>query len=255
MELARSEGGSPSCQGCYYPLAENWVNSQSLFLMGFALLPALQGQPSPPGYVGKGEERLFLLSSLVSSLYKRLKREAKRGNPSTMCCSVLCGLPIPFNILTATVMALFGLSLSIPIASAITTWPKHPSPSGFPKVRLQGGTNRIVRGSWCGDTPSRHRNPSPGLWLTENVSIPTWDLEAAPARRHWPALAHHWRRGVWSGPGACWNSWKSWTPATPAWVEQMKCYCQLCLQGRQCPRWITEELWALFAHGQISGNS
>lgn len=59
MELATSEGDSPSCQGCYYPLAENWVNSQSLFLMGFALLPALQGQPSPPGYVGKGEERLF----------------------------------------------------------------------------------------------------------------------------------------------------------------------------------------------------
>lgn len=142
MGLAGSEGGFPSCQGYYYPLAENWVNSQPLFLMGFALLPALQGQPSPPGCVGKGEERLFLLSFVVPSLYKRLKRKAKRGNPRTICCSVLCGLPIPFNILTATVMALFGLSLSIPIASAITTWPKHPSPSGFPRVRLEGGTNK-----------------------------------------------------------------------------------------------------------------
>lgn len=57
MELARSEGGSPSSQGCYYPLAENWVNSHSPFLMGFALLPAPQGDsPRPQAVWVKGKK-------------------------------------------------------------------------------------------------------------------------------------------------------------------------------------------------------
>lgn len=46
-------------------------------------------------------------------------------------------LHLPFNILTATVTASLGLSLSMPSASAITTWPKQPSPSGLPSVSLR----------------------------------------------------------------------------------------------------------------------
>lgn len=42
----------------------------------------------------------------------------------------------PFSILTATVTASLGLSLSMPRASAITTWPKQPSPRGLPRVNL-----------------------------------------------------------------------------------------------------------------------
>lgn len=52
---------------------------------------------------------------------------------------------LPFSILTATVTASLGLSLSMPSASAITTWPKQPSPRGLPKVNLQppdGGKKR-----------------------------------------------------------------------------------------------------------------
>ena len=44
---------------------------------------------------------------------------------------------LPFSILTATVTASLGLSLSMPRASAITTWPKQPSPRGLPRVNLQ----------------------------------------------------------------------------------------------------------------------
>ncbi len=43
----------------------------------------------------------------------------------------------PLSILTATVRGLLGFSLSIPMASAITTCPKQPSPNGFPSVSLQ----------------------------------------------------------------------------------------------------------------------
>lgn len=45
-----------------------------------------------------------------------------------------------FSILTATVTASLGLSLSMPRASAITTCPKQPSPSGFPRVNLHKQT-------------------------------------------------------------------------------------------------------------------
>lgn len=51
---------------------------------------------------------------------------------------------LPFSILTATVTASLGLSLSMPRASAITTWPKHPSPRGLPSVNLLT-TNRATR--------------------------------------------------------------------------------------------------------------
>src|SRR4029434_4744770 len=43
----------------------------------------------------------------------------------------------PLSILTATVRGLLGFSLSMPIASAITTCPKQPSPRGFPSVSLK----------------------------------------------------------------------------------------------------------------------
>lgn len=41
-----------------------------------------------------------------------------------------------FSILTATLVTRFGFSLSRPSASPITTWPKQPSPRGFPKTSL-----------------------------------------------------------------------------------------------------------------------
>lgn len=41
-----------------------------------------------------------------------------------------------FNILTATLVTRLGFSLSSPSASPITTWPKQPSPSGFPRTSL-----------------------------------------------------------------------------------------------------------------------
>lgn len=42
----------------------------------------------------------------------------------------------PFSIFTATVTGLAARSLSMPIASAMTTWPKQPSPRGLPRVSL-----------------------------------------------------------------------------------------------------------------------
>lgn len=49
-----------------------------------------------------------------------------------------------FSILTATVTASLGLSLSMPRASAITTCPKQPSPSGLPRVNLHKHTTNIT---------------------------------------------------------------------------------------------------------------
>lgn len=49
---------------------------------------------------------------------------------------------LPFSILTATVTASLGLSLSMPRASAITTCPKQPSPSGLPRVNLHKQTQK-----------------------------------------------------------------------------------------------------------------
>lgn len=42
----------------------------------------------------------------------------------------------PLSIFTATFVRRVGLFLSSPTASARTTWPKHPSPRGFPSVSL-----------------------------------------------------------------------------------------------------------------------
>lgn len=51
----------------------------------------------------------------------------------------------PFNILTATLVTRFGFSLSRPCASPITTWPKQPSPNGFPRTSLQREVNIIIQ--------------------------------------------------------------------------------------------------------------
>lgn len=161
--MARSESAFPPSLWSYYPLAKNWVNSHSLLLMGFTPLHPLQGDsphPEATWVKRKSGSSCFLL---WICLYKGLKRQGKRGNPSTIWCSTLHRFPIPFSILTATVMALFGLSLSIPIASAITTWPKQPSPSGFPRVRLEGRTSRCVSRCWGGDTPRKHGDPAGGF--------------------------------------------------------------------------------------------
>lgn len=45
--------------------------------------------------------------------------------------------PSPLSIFAATSRGLLGFSLSMPMASAITTWPKQPSPRGLPRVSLQ----------------------------------------------------------------------------------------------------------------------
>lgn len=52
---------------------------------------------------------------------------------------------LPLSIFTATLVTRVGLFLSIPIASASTTWPKQPSPRGFPSVSL--GCLRTARQS------------------------------------------------------------------------------------------------------------
>lgn len=54
-------------------------------------------------------------------------------------CGTLAGKLIcfsPLSIFTATFVRRVGLFLSSPTASARTTWPKHPSPRGFPSVSL-----------------------------------------------------------------------------------------------------------------------
>lgn len=61
----------------------------------------------------------------------------------------------PFNIFTATVTASFGLSLSIPTASAMTTCPKQPSPRGLPSVSLSLGNSHFgSSGNSYSETPA-----------------------------------------------------------------------------------------------------
>lgn len=43
---------------------------------------------------------------------------------------------VHFSIFTATLVMRLGLFLSSPMASPITTWPKQPSPRGFPSTSL-----------------------------------------------------------------------------------------------------------------------
>lgn len=50
-------------------------------------------------------------------------------------------LPLPFNILTATVLQV--AVLSIPKASASITWPKAPRPRGLPTVNDDRKQNRL----------------------------------------------------------------------------------------------------------------
>lgn len=47
-----------------------------------------------------------------------------------------------FSIFTATLVTRLGLSLSTPMASPITTWPKQPSPRGFPSTSLLRAHNK-----------------------------------------------------------------------------------------------------------------
>lgn len=56
---------------------------------------------------------------------------------------------LPLSIFTATFVRRVGLFLSTPIASAKTTWPKQPSPRGFPRVSLRTtGTTVRVTTQW-----------------------------------------------------------------------------------------------------------
>lgn len=63
--------------------------------------------------------------------------------PIALKCPLYFPPPSPFSIFTATVTGLAVWSLSMPIASAMTTCPKQPSPRGLPSVSLTMETEAV----------------------------------------------------------------------------------------------------------------
>lgn len=93
------------------------------------------------------------------------------------------------SIFTATLVILFGFSLSIPTASPITTWPKQPSPKGFPSTSLSGSkgeeeTNKFER--IVTDRQFSHSKVCyvmsvfdrcvPVIWVPVSGQLPAWIL-------------------------------------------------------------------------------
>lgn len=130
----------------------------------------------------------------------------------------------PFSIFTATVSGLLGFSLSMPTASAMTTWPKQPSPRGLPRVSLKQ-KHRLNQ------TVSAASQCCSSAFLTVYEETPIWGQVAVPAQRRWRAWARHSTTGGRFSPAACWSSWKSWNPRTPAWVQKENC----CRFGKKAP--------------------
>ena len=66
----------------------------------------------------------------------------------------------PLSILTATVLAWSGRAGSMPKASARTTWPKQPSPRGFPSTSLEmekvqpQTSESLLRRAGCNPAPA-----------------------------------------------------------------------------------------------------
>lgn len=63
--------------------------------------------------------------------------------PKALKCPLYFPPSSPFSIFTATVTGLAVWSLSMPIASAMTTCPKQPSPRGLPSVSLTVETEAV----------------------------------------------------------------------------------------------------------------
>lgn len=140
--------------------------------------------------------------------------------------SIVPGPPLPhhhlhLSIFTATLVTRFGLSLSSPMASASTTCPKHPSPSGLPRMSLAGGDIPTWAHGASSTRLLRQRIPRHGWDLTYPAAAPSAGPRGARTRRRRPAWGCRWRRGARAGPASPPSSWRSWSrprPAVGAWV-------------------------------------
>lgn len=99
----------------------------------------------------RSERSLSVASSAWRGRAQHITQHGRsQARPTSQCHSP----PSPFNIFTATVTGLVARSLSMPMASAMTTWPKQPSPRGFPRVSLEAEAETM-------STPATH-SPVPG---------------------------------------------------------------------------------------------
>lgn len=162
---------------------------------------------------------LIFLNTEKSILVSKIQYQSRSINPShqqDQQKTFETTANLHFSILTATLVTRFGFSLSRPSASPITTWPKQPSPRGFPRTSLWEEEETRER-QWQSVDLNLcvNQKATPCFAHTCLCKVPSGDPGAVHTQTPPTALESHWRRGERDGPASPQSGWRSWSPQTP----------------------------------------